>query len=108
MYARFAIASIRCRVKIEHLAVFFERLKPVSASFRDDQTPMRVSIQHLRMVLQEGWRALTKVDRDVVDSALEASNDLELCMRRVLKVQATNRARLVGDGAIDLANCSRA
>lgn len=66
---------------IEHLAIFDQSLKSMSEPFRDKQGQTILRTECRRIPMEECWRTLAHVDRNVKNTPTQARYEFKLCIR---------------------------
>src|SRR5262249_36703090 len=102
MNAAFGMRCISSAVKIQKLAIIFERLQSVGEPGGDDQAFVIVGRQFLGVPVKECWRASSQINGHIKNFPRETRNKLGVGMRRILKMHATHRAFPCSHGVVRL------
>jgi len=100
----FRTLTKRRRVQIEQFAIVNQRLKTVRESFGDQQALTVSGGKNFAMPAQKRGRPFSDIQGDIIHFAAQTTDQLSLCVRRILKMQAAYSPLLHGTGMIDLDN----
>ncbi len=74
----------------------------MSEALRDDEGLAVVGAEQFSMPVQETRRIMAQIHGNIKDFTTQATNELDLGMGRLLKMQAAHGAALGGEGVVDL------
>jgi hypothetical protein len=88
-------------VKVKKLTIVGERLKSMREALRNKEAPEILIRENFTMPVQKGRRIRAQIHGHVKDPASQTRDELRFGMWRMLKMEAANRSRQLGESVIN-------